>query len=138
MGNRDVFNPDDTDAIEISTSITINENITSGDILRSKIAGAHGLAEKASSSGTSAILGVAEQGGSVGGTISMIQSGIGTVNFTEASLSSSDIGKAVFVSDTSGKGTITAPSSGTIIRLGYLKTTGGEVLISPQILFKYS
>ena len=137
MGNRDVFNPDDTDAIEVSTKITINENISAGDILRSKIAGAHGLAEKASSSGSS-ILGVAEQGGSIGGTISMIQSGIGSVSFVEPSLSASDIGKTVYLSSTSGKGTITAPSSGTVIRIGYLKTTAGEVFISPQILFKYS
>jgi len=123
----------DNTKIVINTSI--NENVNDGDILRSKEAGAHGLLEKANDTGLNAV-GVAMASGSVGGTIDVMYFGTYQVNFIEESLSSSDIGKRVFVSSTSGQATITPPTASgkTLIELGYLRDTNGTCFINPQTL----
>jgi len=66
----------------------------------------------------------------------VIYQGTYQVNFTEESLSSSDIGKRVFVSSTSGQATITPPSATgkTLIELGLLRDTNGTCYINPQTL----
>ena len=122
----------DNTKIVINTSI--NENVNDGDILRSKEAGAHGLLEKANDTGLNAV-GVAMASGSVGGTIDVMYFGTYQVNLAD-SLTSSDIGKRVFVSSTSGQATITPPTASgkTLIELGYLRDTNGTCFINPQTL----
>ena len=123
------------DSSQIVINTTINENVNDGDIVRSKVAGAHGLVEKANDTGVGAV-GVAMTSGSVGASIDVIYQGTYQVNFTEESLSSSDIGKRVFVSSTSGQATITPPSATgkTLIELGLLRDTNGTCYINPQTL----
>jgi hypothetical protein len=122
----------DNTKIVINTSI--NESVNDGDILRSKVAGSHGLLEKANDTGLNAV-GVAMASGSVGGTIDVMYFGTYQVNFAD-SLTSSDIGKRVFVSSTSGQATITPPTASgkTLIELGYLRDTNGTCFINPQTL----
>jgi hypothetical protein len=129
------FFGDDDDATHIAITTSINENVNEGDVLRSKIAGAHGLLEKANDTGLNAV-GVAMASGSVGESIEVLYQGTYQVNFTEESLSSSDIGKRVFVSSTNGQATITPPTASgkTLIQLGYLRNTNGTCYINPQTL----
>ena len=129
------FFGDDDDATHIAITTSINENVNEGDVLRSKIAGAHGLLEKANDTGLNAV-GVAMASGSVGESIEVLYQGTYQVNFIEESLSSSDIGKRVFVSSTNGQATITPPTASgkTLIQLGYLRNTNGTCYINPQTL----
>ena len=129
------FFGDDDDATHIAITTSINENVNVGDVLRSKIAGAHGLLEKANDTGLNAV-GVAMASGSVGESIEVLYQGTYQVNFTEESLSSSDIGKRVFVSSTNGQATITPPTASgkTLIQLGYLRNTNGTCYINPHTL----
>ena len=129
------FFGDDDDATHIAITTSINENVNEGDVLRSKIAGAHGLLEKANDTGLNAV-GVAMANGSVGESIEVLYQGTYQVNFIEESLSSSDIGKRVFVSSTNGQATITPPTASgkTLIQLGYLRNTNGTCYINPQTL----
>lgn len=115
-------------------TLSINENVSKGDVLRTKVAGAHGVLEKASDTGTSCV-GVAAQTGSVGGVIEVYQAGLATVNFAD-SLTSTDVGKTVYVSATSGKATLTAPTAPgtTIIELGHLRSESGSVLLAPRTI----
>lgn len=129
------FFGDDDDATHIAITTSINENVNEGDVLRSKIAGAHGLLEKANDTGLNAV-GVAMASGSVGESIEVLYQGTYQVNFIEESLSSLDIGKRVFVSSTNGQATITPPTASgkTLIQLGYLRNTNGTCYINPQTL----
>ena len=129
------FFGDDDDATHIAITTSINENVNVGDVLRSKVAGSHGLLEKANDTGLNAV-GVAMASGSVGESIEVLYQGTYQVNFIEESLSSSDIGKRVFVSSTNGQATITPPTASgkTLIQLGYLRNTNGTCYINPQTL----
>jgi hypothetical protein len=115
-------------------SITINENVSKGDILRAKVAGAHGMLEKANDTGLGCV-GVAAQTGTIGTSINVYQAGLATVNFA-VSLTSSDIGKMVYVSSTSGQATLTAPTTSgtTVIEVGRLRSEAGSVLLSPRTI----
>ena len=128
------FFGDDDDATHIAITTSINENVNAGDILRSKVAGSHGLLEKANDTGLNAV-GVAMASGSVGESIEVLYQGTYQVNFVD-SLTSSDIGKRVFVSATNGQATITPPSASgkTLIQLGFLRNTNGTCFINPQTL----
>jgi hypothetical protein len=110
--------------------ITLNENVSQGDVLRAKVAGAHGVAEKASSNGSS-VFGIAKETGTIGNSIKMAQIGAVQVNFVD-SLSSSDIGKPVYLSSTLGQATITVPTAGNVIRLGDLQATDGTIILNPN------
>jgi hypothetical protein len=136
MSTKDFFGVDDIDAQELTVEITLNENVSQGDFLRTKIAGANGLAEKASNNGAG-VLGIATETGSITQTISLMQRGAHVANFAH-SLSASDVGKFVYLSSTSGQVTTTAPSSDNVVRVGYLQDTDGTVIISPQFIIKYS
>jgi len=119
-------------------SLPVNENVTKGDVLRSKIAGAHGMLEKANDTGTHCV-GVAAHTGTIGTVINIYQSGLATVNFA-VSLTSSDVGKRVYVSSTSGQATLTAPTASgtTVIELGYLRSDSGSVLLAPKTIIQNS
>lgn len=129
---------DDTDAEVLSFPVTLNESVNSGDVLRTYIDGSSGLAERASSNGTS-VIGIAVSSGSAGATIDIIQFGLAVVNFSET-LSDSDIGKPVYLSSTPGEATLSPPSSSgsSLIRLGVLSSTDRTCLISPQTIIRYS
>ena len=115
-------------------SVTINENVTKGDILRAKVAGSHGMLEKANDTGFGCV-GIAAQTGTIGTTINVYQMGLATVNFA-VSLTNSDICKKVYVSSTSRQATLTAPTtSGTaVIEVGRLRSEAGSVLLSPRTI----
>ena len=136
MSTKDFFGVDDNDATELTVEITLNENVSQGDCLRAKVAGANGLAEKASNNGAG-VLGIATETGSITQTISLMQRGAHVANFAH-SLSASDVGKFVYLSSTSGQVTTTAPSSDNVVRVGYLQDTDGTVIISPQFIIKYA
>ena len=130
------FFGDDDDATHISITTSINENVSAGDVVRSKVAGAHGLVEKADDSGVQAV-GVAMETGTIGNSIEVLYQGTQQVNFVD-SLTSSDIGKRVYVSATSGQATITPPTAAgkTIIQLGFLRNTNGTCYVNPQTILK--
>ena len=129
------FFGDDDDATHISITTSLNENVSEGDVLRYKVAGANGLLEKADNSGIGAV-GVAMANGSVGDSIEVLYTGTYQVNFVEPTLTSADIGKRVYLSSTSGKATITPPSASgsTLILLGALRNTTGTCYLNPQTI----
>jgi hypothetical protein len=124
------FFGDDDDATHISITTSINENVSAGDVVRSKVV------EKADDSGVQAV-GVAMETGTIGNSIEVLYQGTQQVNFVD-SLTSSDIGKRVYVSATSGQATITPPTAAgkTIIQLGFLRNTNGTCYVNPLTILK--
>lgn len=136
MANFRFFSGSGGSGDKIVLSTTINENVSAGDVLRSKVAGAHGLVEKADDLGVQAV-GVASDTGTIGNSINVVFQGNQQVNFIET-LTSSDIGKRVYVSSTSGKATITPPTAAgkSIIQLGTLRATDGTCYVNPLTILK--
>lgn len=132
-------------------SLPVNENVTKGDVLRSKIAGAHGMLEKANDAGTHCV-GVALEScascsTSIVGNICITPGQIMPLNFG-SDLTSGDTGKAVYLSTTNGRATLTAPSAtgNKVVRVGYvwdgsanIGTTGiHSVVFQPQFITEIS
>jgi len=136
MANYRFYTVTSGNSSQLIVNTSLNENVSEGDVLRSKVAGAHGLVEKADDSGVQAV-GVAMATGTIGTSIDVLYQGTQQVNFVET-LTSSDIGKRVYVSATSGKATITPPSATgkTIIQLGFLRDTNGTCYVNPQTILK--
>ncbi len=80
-------------------------------------------------------LGVSGIGGSVSEVIDLLQQGSAYGTFAQ-SISAADVGKAVYVSSTTGQATTTAPSaSGSyVIHLGWLQSDDGTCLIDPKTI----
>jgi hypothetical protein len=138
MANYRFFSATGGDVSQLIISTTLNENVTQGDVVRTKVAGANGVLEKADDSGTTCA-GIAMATGSTADTINMLQSGEHNVNFIET-LTAADVGKTVYVSATPGKATLTAPTASgkTIIKLGYLKSNAGSVFVLPSTILTIS
>ena len=121
-----------TTATEITVSL--NENVSAGDVLRTKVNGANGLCEKADNSTGTYALGVAVSNGVTAGNTTCIIQGQATVTFDVAPVAA-DLGKPVYVG-TTGRATLTAPTASgtTVILLGFLQTTGGQVIVNPNTI----
>jgi len=98
MANYRFYTVTSGNSSQLIVNTSLNENVSEGDVLRSKVAGAHGLVEKADDSGVQAV-GVAMATGTIGTSIDVLYQGTQQVNFVET-LTSSDIGKRVYVSAT--------------------------------------
>ena len=131
---RFVYGGWDDDAEIVSIPCTLDETVAAGDILRPFVGGAYGLLRKCGDTHSHAI-GIAATAGNAGDTIDMLQQGKASVTFAH-SISSADVGKAVYVSSTTGQATTTAPSaSGSyVIHLGWLQSDDGTCLIDPKTI----
>lgn len=115
-------------------TVSLNENVSAGDVLRTKVNGANGLCEKADNSTGSYALGIAVSNGVTAGNTTCIIQGQATVTFDVAPVAA-DLGKPVYVG-TTGRATLTAPTASgtTVILLGFLQTTGGQVIVNPNTI----
>jgi len=133
-------NFEDTDAEIVAITVSVNENITAGDVVRVRVAGSHGFVEKADDTGTG-MFGIAMTTGAIAGNIDVLQFGIQSVNFESSiTLGDTDVGKDVFVGPSSGRATLTAPTTSgkKVIKLGYLYDTTGKCYVEPQTIVSIS
>lgn len=111
----------------ISTSgpatATAGETLVAGNVIYLSAAGGGtaGHAYKASTSVSGfSMVGVVTTGGATGATIEYVLSGPSVSVLMVATPGATDNGKEVYLSGTSGQATIVAPTTGALVRMGFL------------------
>lgn len=122
----------------VAFELTANEDLIRGDVVAAHTGGEYGLLRKAQST-TNQVLGIvaSSNGVPIGSECKVAQSGLTSCNMTTIP-NKSDVGKTVYLSTTSGKGSLIAPSSSghSVIRLGYISLVNGTS--SPTIVLSIS
>jgi hypothetical protein len=130
LGNLSFTNQSSSTSIEISG--TADETISIGDVVRFVLNGEAGLTAgrivkaNASSPSTADIIGIASSSSTQGNPINFIPNGQTAVNFGSAP-ATTDLGKNVYLSTTSGIATLTIPTAvgESVIRIGKLSSADG-------------
>tara|TARA_B100000287_G_C20667438_1_gene792167 strand:- start:1103 stop:2113 length:1011 start_codon:yes stop_codon:yes gene_type:complete len=130
------------DSSSTAITLTADETIVSGDIVRIVQNGeggglTTGRAVKAISTSTvgSNVVGIATSGATQGNTFTMESTGRVSITFGSA-LAATNNGQRVFLSGTSGRATLTAPSSSgnTVVELGILQSANGSDTTIPVLV----
>lgn len=106
---------------------TAGETLTAGDVIRFDASGGgtSGRALKAAASSTGLeVVGIVTTGGALGATIEYVLQGAASISFAAAPAATSN-GQPVYLSTVAGLGTLTEPTSGAIVRLGFLTGANG-------------